>query len=73
MTKNLVFSESEVFERIVEEGLMNGVVSQEAFHQLVDDVIEDMRRYGELHDDQNLQGHIDALKGRFAEYQGRLE
>lgn len=73
MIKNLSFSENEVFERIVEEGLMHGVHTQESFHQLVDDVIEDMRRYGELHDDQNLEGHIDALKARFSEYEGRLE
>lgn len=52
---------------------MHGVHTQESFHQLVDDVIEDMRRYGELHDDQNLEGHIDALKARFSEYEGRLE
>ena len=68
---NLTFSEEEIFERVVEEGMMQGVAGEEEYHTLVVDVIDDMLRMGELDDDQNIQGHIDHLRARFAEFERR--
>ncbi len=70
--KNLTFSEEEIFERIVEEGIFEGAVTEEEYHTLVEEVINDMLGMGELNDDQNLQGHIEHLKARFGEYEKRL-
>jgi hypothetical protein len=72
MIKPLTFSEEELFETIVEEGIAQGVVDEPAYFDLIDEIIEDLRREAELNDDQNLQGHADHLKSRFAEYQSRI-
>lgn len=73
MTENLIFNLQDIFEEIVEEGMNQGVNTEEAYHQLVDDVIEEHRRVRELHDDQNLEGYITQLKTRWADYLERLE
>ena len=72
MMQNIEFSEEELFETICEEGAMQGVAEEPAYFDLVDEIIEDLRRESELGDDQNLQGHADHLKARFAEYQARI-
>ncbi len=71
MTQNIEFNEEELFETIVEEGLMQGIVDETAYFDLVDEIIEDLRREAELNDDQDLEGHADHLKARFSEYQSR--
>lgn len=72
MTENLIFNLQDLFEEVVEEGIAQGVNTEEAYHQLVDDILEEHRRVRELHDDQNLEGHLTHLKARWAEYQDRL-
>lgn len=70
---NLTFSEEEIFERIIEEGMMQGVSGEEAYHTLVEEVIDDMLRMGELDEDQNIEGHISHLRARFAEFERRSQ
>jgi hypothetical protein len=70
---NLTFSEEEIFERIIEEGMMQGIAGEEAYHSLVDEVIDDMLRMGELDEDQNIEGHLTHLKARFAEFERRSQ
>lgn len=72
MTQNLEFSEEELFETICEEGAMQGIGDESAYFDLVDEIIEDLRRESELDDDQDLEGHAAHLKARFAEYQSRI-
>ncbi len=71
MTENILFNEEELFETVVEEGLIQGVVDQPAYFDLIDEIIEDLRREAELGDDQNLELHAENLKARFAEYMTR--
>jgi hypothetical protein len=68
---NLTFSEEEIFERIVEEGMMQGISGEEEYHTLVEEVIDDMLRMGELDEDQNIEGHISHLRDRYAEFERR--
>ncbi len=72
MMQNIEFSEEELFETICEEGAAQGVATEAAYADLVDEIIEDLRRESELDDDQNLQGHAEHLKSRFAEYEARI-
>jgi hypothetical protein len=72
MMQNIEFSEEELFETICEEGAMQGIADEPAYFDLVDEIIEDLRRESELDDDQNLQGHADHLKTRFSEYVARI-
>lgn len=71
MMKNIEFNEEELFETVVEEGIIQGVADQPAYFDLIDEIIEDLRREGELDDDQNLEAHAEHLKARFPEYQAR--
>lgn len=73
MTENLIFNLQDIFEEIVEEGMAQGVNTEEAYHQLVTDTIEEHRRVRELHDDQNLEAYATQLKTRWADYRERLE
>lgn len=72
MTENLMTSDQDLFEEIVERGIAEGVADQEGFNQLVSDIIEEHRRVEELADDQDLEGDEDALQARWPEYQQRL-
>lgn len=72
MTENLMMSDQDLFEEIVDRGIAEGVNNQEAYNQLVADVIEQHRRWGEMHDDQDLEGDEDALQARWPEYEERL-
>lgn len=73
MTENLTFSIEDLFEEVVAAGVEQGVNEETAYFDLVDTVIEEHRRIGEMHDDQNLDAHAEVLKARFAEYMKRLE
>lgn len=70
---NLTFSEEEIFERIVEEGMIQGIAGEEEYHSLVDEVIDDMLRMGELDEDQNIESHLTHLKARFTEFERRSQ
>ncbi|MFA6018472.1 MAG: hypothetical protein WCT28_01465 [Patescibacteria group bacterium] len=72
MMQNIEFSEEELFETICDEGRIQGIVDEPAYFDLVDEIIEDLRRESELGSDQNLEGHAEHLKTRFSEYQARL-
>ncbi len=72
MIENLQFSEEEIFERLVEEGMAAGVVTEEGYHSLVEGMLEDMLDMGEVSDDQNMEGHETNLKSRWPEYRARL-
>ena len=73
MIENLIFSEDELFERLVEEGLAAGVSDKEGYESLVEGLLEDMLDFGELNDDQNLEAHETNLKTRWPEYAKRIE
>ncbi len=71
--ENLTFSIEDLFEEVVAAGIEQAVNEETAYFDLVDEVIEDHRRIGEEHDDQNQEGYADVLKARFGEYMKRLE
>lgn len=72
MVENLSTSDQEIFDDVVERGIADGVNTQEAFNELVDEVIEAHREVGELSDDQDLMGDESAIKMRWPEFQARL-
>lgn len=72
MVENLSTSDQEIFDDVVERGIADGVTTQEAFNELVDEVIEAHREVGELSDDQDLMGDESAIKMRWPEFQARL-
>ncbi|TAK03775.1 hypothetical protein EPO34_01260 [Patescibacteria group bacterium] len=63
---------SEIFLEIVELGRAEGINTKEQYVDLVDEVIERHRGFGEMHDDSSTVGMAEALRGRFAEYQAAI-
>jgi len=61
-----------LFQEIVEAGRAEGVANEEAYHELIDSVIEDHRRVGEMHDDSSYDAIAEALRGRWAEFREAL-
>lgn len=69
MTENLSHNLEDLFQEAVNTGRENGIVNQEAYHSLVDQIIEDHRRVGEIHDDESTEGMEQQLKNRWPDYQ----
>lgn len=61
-----------LFEEVVERGREQGVASQGAYDELVDEVIEDHRGVGEMHDDSPTEDLEAQLRGRWADYKEAL-
>lgn len=73
MTEPLAFNEQELFEELVTQGIAEAVVSEEAWSQLIENVLDEHAMWGELHDDQNLEGIEANMRARFSEYRARLD
>lgn len=72
MTENLAHNLEELFEEVVATGRENGAVDQEAFHTIVDEVIEGRREWAEIHDDESTEGMAEQLKNRWPDYREAL-
>ena len=66
------FSLEVIFEEIVERGLVDSAFNREAFFDLVEEVLEEHREVGEIHDDQNYEAYETQLKERWPEYESRV-
>ncbi|MBU0531804.1 hypothetical protein KJ910_04930 [Patescibacteria group bacterium] len=72
MTENLIVNRQAIFMEIVEAGRAQGVTDREAYDELVESIIEDHRRLGEIHDDTETEEIISVLQGRFDEFKNEL-
>ena len=70
MTENLVVNRQELFNEIIEKGRAQAVTDQEGYNALVEAVLEDHRRVGEIHDDADELAPF--LQGRFADFKNEL-
>jgi len=68
MVKFLATSPENLLQEIIAKGRAEGVTDSEGYNQLVQSVIEDHRRVGELHDDQALIDMVQALQERYPDY-----
>jgi hypothetical protein len=58
-----------LYNQIVARAKANGVVSQEAWDGIVDEVVEEFRTMGNTHDDEETEGMEEDLRSRFPEYE----
>ncbi len=65
-----VFDENKegLFEEVVDQGREEGVADKEAYDELVETVIEDHRRLGEIHDDSSYDALVETLQARWPDY-----
>lgn len=71
--ENLVVDMNAMFEELVEQGRANGVYDREGYRDLCVEILNEHERVGEIHDDSNIQGRIEALVSRFDEYLARTQ
>lgn len=73
MYTNLSYTPEQLFRQVVARCQEQGVVEEAAYNGMVEDVIEEHRRLGEIHDDEGTEDLEAQLRGRFAEYKATLE
>lgn len=72
MTEFLDVDRESLFGEIVECGREQGVSDQEAYDTLVEEVVEDHRGLGEIHDDAPTADLVAQLRGRWMDYKESL-
>jgi hypothetical protein len=60
---------NELYAEITKRATANGVTDQEGWDGIVDEVIEQFRTDGQIHDDNETEGMEEDLHHRFAEYE----
>lgn len=58
-----------LYNEIVKRARANGVTSQEAWDGIADEVVEEFRTSGEIHDDGPTEAMEEDLRLRFVEYE----
>lgn len=61
-----------IFEEVVERGREQGVTSQEAYNDLVEEVIENHRGLAEIHDDSPTEDLEAQMRGRWMDFKEAL-
>jgi len=64
---------NELFAVIVKRSKDNGVADREGWDGIVDEVIEQYRTEGRIHDDEETEGMEADLRARFEEYEAFIE
>jgi hypothetical protein len=59
---------NELYSEITKRARANGVASQEEWDGIVDEVVEQFRTDGRIHDDEPTEGMEEDLRARFEEY-----
>ncbi len=67
MDENLTFNLNEAFREITNRMEEEGAFDREAFHDMIDEVLEEKREVGELSDDNDIEGYKEKLRMRWPE------
>jgi hypothetical protein len=70
---NLSYTPEDLFEEVAARCREHGVTDQAAYDGIIEDVIEEHRRVGEIHDDEGTEDLEEQLRGRWGDYQSTLE
>ena len=69
---NLSYTPENLFDEVAARARQHGAVNEAAWNGLVEDVIEEHRRVGEIHDDAGTEDLEAQLRGRWEEYKKTL-
>ncbi len=73
MTEMLSYNIETLFEEVVSRGREQGVTTQVAYDDLVEEVIEEHRSIGEIHDDEPTEDMEEQLRGMWSRYSEMLD
>lgn len=71
--ENLTFDLNSVFHEILNRMQEQAAFDQQAYFDLVEEVLEEKREMGELDDDADIEKYEDVLRHRWPEAQSSLE
>jgi hypothetical protein len=71
--ENLDLNLEELYTEIKERAESEGALTRDEWDDLVDEVLEDKRDAGEMHDDDDWAEITDALKSRYEEMEEEVE
>jgi len=69
----LTLNLEELFEEVKGRATDEGAVSKEEWDDIVDDVLDSKREFGEMHDDEDQVQIREALKMRFEEFETEVQ
>jgi len=73
MTEMLSHNNETIFAEVVSRGREQGVTTQVAFDDLVEEVIEEHRSLGEIHDDEPTEDMEEQLRDMWSRYVEMLD
>lgn len=69
MSENVIYNREEVWGELLERVRAQGISSEEAYHELVDDYFNERLEVGELDEDQNIAELAAEFKARWPDIQ----
>lgn len=72
MTEFLSYSREGLFQEALEKGKQAGVFNMDAFHEMIEEMIESHRELGEIGDDDPTEGLEDWMEEFWPRYQSEL-
>jgi len=69
----LTLNLEELFEEVKNRATDEGAFSKEEWDDIVDDVLESKKEFGEMHDDEDQAQIREALKTRFEDFEGEVQ
>ncbi len=67
--ETLAINLEEIYREVKERAFDEGAFTREAWHDLVEQVLEDRREMQEIHDDVDWDEMKDALRARFSDFE----
>lgn len=69
MVEYLGFTPEELFTEVADRAREEGVTNQEAWNDIVEEVIDEKNEFGEMHPDEDIGVLKEMFRGRWGEYQ----
>lgn len=72
MIENLAYDSEELYSEIKERARTEGALTQEAWNDIVEEVLDEHLRVGEFDEDEDLVDLITGLKERFSDFEPEI-
>ncbi len=72
MVENLAYDLESLYAELKERARAEGALTQEAWNDLAEEILDEHLRVGEFDEDEDLSGLREALQERFAEFASEI-
>jgi hypothetical protein len=70
---NLAFTTDDLYEEVKTKAREEGAMTREAWHEIVDEVLDDKTEFQEMDDDEDLAQLREALQARYSDFEAETE